>query len=240
MIAQTCDISELTAKSSANAVEGKALCLFAAYGADKDFCRFYRQDKALIIAVLDNDYVICSIGGKPDYDELAAFICANGFNSLFTTAEICAELDGKFPADFCRNALMEYHGEYIPNKKTIKNPPLDEVYRVLNAAFDIPYEPWLLDTSHRVRHGVSELYLLDSASSCTVLYDLGGTAFITQVATLPSERGKGTARRLLHDVAGRYKQNGRRVQLVCRESLREFYEKCGFIRAGTVCQISAK
>lgn len=240
MISRAYDISEISEKIEINAVEGKALCLFASYGADREFCRFYRQDNALVIAVLDGDYIICDIGGKPDCDELAAFICAGGFHTLFTSREICEGLEGKIGGDFGYNTLMEYRGEYMPDAETVKNPSLDDAYGVLKAAFDIPYEPWLLDTSHRIRHGVSELYLLGGVSTCTVLYDIKGLVFITQVATTPEARGHGAARRLLRDVAGRYRQDGKIVRLVCRESMRGFYGKCGFERVGEVCQIYAE
>ena len=219
--------------------DGKAAALFRAYGGGTDFCRFYRQDDALLVAVLDSDYVICTVGGDPDFEELAAFVRINGFNSLLAEEDVCSGLEKNgLEAEFAREALMEYRGGYIP-APTEKNPPLDDVYAILKSSFgDIPYEPWLLDTSHRIRHGVSDVYVLGK-STCTVLFDHGGYAFVTQVATAPEERGKGSAKRLLQSAAGECSLHAK-TRLVCREAIIPFYEKCGFERIGTVCRIYNK
>lgn len=235
MIKQIFDVGGL---DESRVTDGKAAALFRAYGGNTDFCRFYRQDDALLIASLDSDYVICNIGGEPDFDELAAFVRINGFNSLLAEESVCGGLEKRLEAEFAHEALMEYHGGHIP-APTEKNPPLDSVYAILNVSFgDIPYEPWLLDTSHRIRHGVSDVYVLGK-STCTVLFDHGGYAFVTQVATAPEERGKGSAKRLLQSAAGERSLHAK-TRLVCREAIIPFYEKCGFDRIDTVCRIYNK
>lgn len=116
----------------------------------------------------------------------------------------------------------------------VKNdPPLGEVYEVLKTAFDIEFEPWYLDMSHRIRHGVSSFRMLEG-SVLAVQHNLNGEALLSQIATLPEARRHGNASRLILSVCAELA--GSAVYLVCGDELKGFYERIGFRRErGAYC-----
>ena len=89
------------------------------------------------------------------------------------------------------------------------------------------FDKWYVDISHRIRHGVSELYLYDR-TTVTKSFDIDGYVFLSHIATAKSERGKETARRLLRCLAEKYNNEGKEAYLFARDHRRSFYESIGF------------
>ena len=133
-------------------------------------------------------------------------------------------------------SLMEYNGNFLDDCVET-NPPLQDVFSVLSTSFDIDFEPWYLDMSHRVRHGVLEVYRYEK-SVLAVQYNINGEALISQVATVTEYRGRGYASKLLSAVCGRL--NGSEVFILCEDKLVEFYRKIGFVFKKNYCQLNPR
>ncbi len=208
----------------------KIRALYKAYGAEYDFCRFYRQNGDTFIAVLDGDFVLCS--GEADYRELAGFISVCGFVSIFCSEKAAAELTCILDAVSHKICLMRYAGGAAAIENIDRQPRLDKVYEILKTAFNIQYEPWYLDMSHRIRHEVSRCVILED-SALTVQHDINGEALLSQIAALPCSRGKGTTKRLIRAVCSELAPS--EVSVLCERELTEFYRKCGFEIAEEKC-----
>ncbi len=84
-----------------------------------------------------------------------------------------------------------------------------------------------------------EMYVLDDGgvkSECVVTDEGGGVLEIKNLATLPSEQGKGYASALIEFVAEKYKDRFSTLRVGTGESpaTLPFYEKRGFVRVGRI------
>ena len=105
-------------------------------------------------------------------------------------------------------------------------PKLDDVFRILAPCFPAiknSYELWLTDTSHRVRRGLSQSFLLGDYTTATIQYIIDGVALVGHVGTIPEERGKFHAR---------LTQDGFQVRLFARPHRVSYYEEIGFKACG--------
>ncbi len=212
---------------------GKILSLAYAYGFDYDFCRFYRSHK-LLIGRYYSDFIIA--GECEDSEELGGFLSLNGFSSVLLPPQIAEGIKPYVKGEFSADYICEYQGERGNDPVTV-NPSLDEVYCILKDGFpDLPYEEWYTDMSHLVRHGISECYTLDGAA-CVKMFDIGGTAYISLVASSLEMRGKGSVFRLLRTVCGNFLAHREHILLICAEELLPFYEKVGFTKKGIAVTI---
>lgn len=206
----------------------KIRALFNAYGGKYDFCKFFRQGDTYL-ACLDGSFVITD-GADPDFDELAEFLNMHGFTDLF-----CSERAGEFlrelcNAEFTRVALMERTAQKSDSPVLTECAP-SEAWKIISTRFPIEFEPWYLDISHRVRHGVARC-VSDGKAALVIQHSINGETLLSQVAVLPEMEHRGYARGLIDSVC---KFVGGTIQVICEESLVGFYEKCGFTRSGSKC-----
>lgn len=238
MILQLTDKERLNELHSSDIYEGKIKTLYRAYGLDYEFCRFYTQGEALLISQLGRDFII-KIYSDSNFnaEELAEFLKLNRASGVFLSPEVLKKLEPFISGEYLYNNLMEYAAEHKTAETGLLNgkPKLDDVFDIIKNEFNVTYGLWLTDASHRERHGISAFYLYGKASTATVLYDDGGVAFITQVATKKEARGKGLATAMLREIAESYKD--KRMLLVCREKMLAFYENAGFKKIGSAAQI---
>ncbi len=232
MIKQIFEHEEFFALPQKGLEAQKIRALFDAYGAKYDFCRFYRQDDGYI-SVLDGSIVICT-GEGCDYSELADFLRIQGFSDVF-----CSETAGKKLANALDRTyelvdLMKFSGgtSYFDFDTDV---PLSDVFEIIREGFDIEFEPWYLDMSHRVRHGVTRCCTLNNKAALVIQHDINSEALLSQVATLKAHRGEGYAKKLVTSVAASLAPS--EVFIVCEDALVSFYEKCGFEVVGRKCVI---
>lgn len=232
MIVRACRTEELQALPQSGIEAQKIRALLSAYGTGYDFCRFFVQNGTTFLSALDGGFVLCS-GADTDYEELSRFLCLNGFAEVFCDMISGEILHRRIGGEMFTVNEMRFCGEAAA-ADTEKNPPLDKVYEVLKTSFDIDYEPWYLDMSHRVRHGVTQCRLLRH-SALVVQHCINGEALLSQVATHPDFRGAGTAKRLVSAVCAEL--SGNRISVLCEDRLKGFYRSVGFEFAEKKCII---
>ncbi len=215
--------AELSALPEKGIEAGKIRALFKAYGLNYDFCRFYKQRNCLISS-LDGAFVICN--ETKYYPELAEFISMNGYSEIFCSEPTGKGLQPLLSAEMSRVNLLKYCGGWSNHLEITENPSLSEVYEILQEGFGIEFEPWYLDMSHRIRHGITQCFTLDGISTLTVQHNLCGEALISQVATKLNARGQGSATKLIQAVCERLSPS--EVFVICEDRLLDFYRNAGF------------
>ena len=223
------DFSKLS-KSSVEAQKIRALLL--AYGTKYDFCRFFAS-KNLIIARFYDDFII-SDNGEFDFDELCEFLNFSGFSRIFCSENVGENLRGNLKFNCTKLNLMSFSGFFSNSDnityENLRQLSLYEAYEVLKTSFEIDFEPWYLDMSHRIRHGISQIYGNES-SVLVVQHNLCGEALLSQIATIPEKRGNGRASGLISAVCSKLCES--KIYLLCEDRLLPFYEKIGFEICGT-------
>lgn len=96
---------------------------------------------------------------------------------------------------------------------------------------------WHADLSHRIRHGMSRVFTLDGSCTGTLYFTEEGQLALSQLATLPSARGQGLARRMIGHIAAAVRADGQafeRMILMSQNAASDgFYEHIGFRRIGS-------
>lgn len=219
---------------------------FAAYGTLYGFSRFFiieeKDVKLGIISLFNSSMMISTFNGKTIdgnvLGELAGFINMAMPESVELENEYAQGLEkllaGRYKGDR-RTEFAFVPKNSLPPLEVNELPKLDDVFKILAACFPKladSYELWLTDTSHRVRRGLSQSFLLGDYSTATIQYIVDGVALVGHVGTLPEERGKFHARRLLYWIGERLTQDGFEVRLFARPHRVSYYEEIGFKECG--------
>ena len=206
----------------------KIRALMLAYETKYDFCRFYVSED-VILCETDGSFVVCEIGNADDISELADFFKFSGFSEIFCSEAIGEKLSVYLKCGAQRVNLMRFCGVPVRCAEADTDPPLDEVFKILSSSFDIVYEHWYVDMSHRIRHNIAKARMLDS-SALIIQHDLNGEALLSQIATVPKDRGQGNASRLISSVCAELSKSD--VFVICEDDLLPFYRKVGFEKTG--------
>ena len=211
----------------------KIRALYQAYGTGYDFCKFYKQGSA-VLAYLDKNCVLYSDNGV-DFDELSDFLLMNGFNDLFCTEETANCLLKHLSADCQTVVAMQFSGKPMQSD-IIETDSLSELFGIISTGFDIDFEPWYLDMSHRIRHGVSRAFKLSDTAALVVQHNINGEALLSQIAVVPAARRQGLASKLIKAVC--YELFPSKCYVICEPKLCGFYQKVGFTLSGEFCIIT--
>lgn len=213
----------------------KIRALLNAYGTKYDFCRFYVSED-FIFCEMNGCFVLCEIAENGDIEELADFFTFGGFSEIFCTDSLGKRLGSLLRCNVEIVNLMRFSG--VAERAEIeKSPPLGEVYEILKTSFEIDYESWYADMSHRIRHNVAAARRLGD-SALIIQHDLNGEALLSQVATLPSSRNRGNASRLISAVCAELSPS--EVFVICEDALTGFYRNIGFEFAEFKAILTAK
>ncbi len=199
----------------------RALC--RAYGFEYDFCRVYAQGERAFLSLLDGSAVLWAAQGA-DFGELADFLRMNGFLELFCGGEAARELSARLGLAPRQALLMRFDGR-AKEFPVDYSPQLSDVYAIVGQAFGMEFEPWYLDLSHRIRHGVSTAALA-GRSALVIQHRANGEALLSQVATDPRYTGQGSASKLILGVCAALSPD--RVFVLCERRLEGFYARLGF------------
>ena len=194
-----------------------------AYGLNYDFCRLYGSDKGGMLLVY-NSTVTCD--GSFDNGELESFV------SMLEPVDIEVSDIGFNPEGYEKIRKTLFKG--TSSESSVKaddiqiNTALNDVYAVLEESFGLnEYDIWYTDTSHRIRHGMSDVFLWNS-TTVTKLFDVNDYVFLSCIATGSADRGKGRARQLLYYLCSEFEKQGKSVYLYAKDERVSFYEGIGF------------
>ncbi|MBR4622464.1 MAG: hypothetical protein IKO44_02895 [Ruminococcus sp.] len=233
---------ELLSQLSHNHYSRRVKSHYFAYKTDYDFSRIFEisdEGKALgAVAVFNASMIVASCEGitfdTETLEELAGFI--------LMIAPTVVEIEPRY-ADTLKPLLAEDYTidhrtqfEFVsrnelPDLEVNELPKLDDVFRVLASSFPSiaeSYELWTTDTSHRIRRGLSQSFLLGDYTTATIQYIVDKVALIGHVATIPERRGEFHARRLLYWIGERLTRDGFTVRLFARPHRVSYYEEIGF------------
>lgn len=214
---------------------------FQAYGCRYDFCRFYIiKDAGKNLAVINqfnSTMVISTFEGVTLTDfnlgELETLIEMNKPQTVEMEAGFAKRLVSKLE-DYtpCDRTEFEYVSKNHSPAMTVNEcPRLDDVFAVLKTSFPAVaegYDLWLTDTSHKVRRGLSQCLMLENYTTATIQYICDKVALVGHVATVPEERGRFHARKLLYWIGEKLDKEGFTVKLFARSHRVSYYEEIGF------------
>lgn len=246
MIERTYDVnSALLDRLKPNHYTRRIKSHFQAYGTKYDFLRFFNISRSGsyigLICVFNSSMLIstCLNSGTDEEtaEEISGFIKLNKPFSVELEPDLAQKVIGYISDDYYADRRTEFHfaaTNSLPDMQVDELPRLDDVFEILRQSFpDLAgsYELWLTDTSHRVRRGLSQSFLLGNYTTATIQYIIDGVALVGHVATIPSERGKLHARSLLYWIGERLTADGFSVRLFARPHRVSYYEEIGFKEA---------
>lgn len=217
-----------------------------AYGTGYDFARFFvveNNDSVLgLICVFNSTMMISTLECRRFGDDVLAEIA--GFISMERPASV--EFECEYAQKLSELLKDEYRGDTrtefafepkneLPVLQVDELPKLDKVFDILKTCFPAladSYELWLADTSHRVRRGLSQSFLLGDYTTATIQYIIDGVALVGHVGTVPEERGKFHARQLLYWIGEKLTGDGFQVRLFARPHRVSYYNEIGFRECG--------
>lgn len=223
MIKQVKD--NLDIKLSGSIYGEKIAAAIRAYGLVYDFCRLFASDSGGYILIFNSTLVA---DGTFDLSELESFI------------SITSPISVEMPNDL-KPSLNEYKkyrrtlfkavpwDNNIKPEKIVRNSMFRQVFDILGPSFGITeFDMWYTDISHRIRHGVADLFLYEN-TTVTKQFDFGKYVFLSHIATAPEARGRGSAGNLLHYLCGELQSGDKTVCLFAKDERVTFYESLGFI-----------
>ncbi len=215
---------------------------YYAYSVGYDFSSFFAVQRegvtVGVISLFNSSMIVGAVQGytfnDDEIEELAIFIRMNLPHSVeldpIFSSRLYPLVKELYSVDL--RTQFAYRGKPQTSDLQVDEVPrLDDVFEILSESFpdlEKSYELWLTDTSHRVRHGLSQSFLSDGCTTATIQYIIDGTAVIGQVATKPEFRGRHHARRLLYWIGGRLTADGYDVRLFARPHRVSYYEEIGF------------
>lgn len=227
----------------------KIYTLYNAYGFDFSFAEFWLQRDAhdnvtAIISRYYGAYTVCLKSGA-DVDEIICFL--NLQNNLINVSA-----DGEFLNDrslkikgLSRNSgsIYKYANRIVSDiEYDIITPNLKQMYGLLKEcegkAFVVPdYESFILDVSHKIRHGLSEVYGVKKGNAlvgCAMtVAQSENTAVIGAVVVSPEFRKKHIGKALVSFAAEKmYLQKKCAYVFVNTKDNENFYISCGFKKVG--------
>lgn len=205
----------------------KIECRRRAYGLGYGFCRFFLclsgNEVTAAASLFGNTVLLFTVGG--DLSELGQWL------GMLPAASVSVNAAGRELLDFPRTGLILF----CESQEPLPPPPegrLDDAFSILRQAFgeeqysDETYSEWYCEMSHNLRHGVSRLFVEESATA-TALCVTERLVVLNQIAVLPSGQGRGTGRAFVRRVAAQFP--GRRVYVYSRNSGTDaFYRRVGF------------
>lgn len=205
-----------------------------------DFHSLY-GGQGVLIGRYYNDLVIRTKGviSEETAEELSLFLRVCGFKSALCGNEIGMRLMGLGWDKTEESVLLKFAGSLIPEGESVApfkditvNPALDEVFPIIRDGFpDVEYDGWYTDMSHKIRHGVANVYLYNGAT-VTAAADMNGAVYLTLLASAKAARGTGAAKNMLRSLGTHLERQGKEACILCREELVPFYNKAGFYVAG--------
>ena len=218
----------------------KAITPLIAYGTEYDFAESWVQREndagdATVTAFISRFYGDVTVCATPTADraELEMFLQTIGYSGLVSNIPFFdISVDGHIMCLEQGNACTAA----VSNDKTqiTENGSLKEFYELLSKNYPdnvfSRYEDWLVDLSHRVRHGVSETAVLrcdgENVATAAALSITDRAVLLGAISVNPNQRGRHFAHTLVKHFADKFRD--RTVYIMCKPDKIGLYEKAGF------------
>lgn len=241
MIKQLFDSEDFDKSSLMQTYYGRKLLSYLnAYGTNYEFCRFYSVQGNGVYTYMfqiNSTLVVCSPLPIPT-DELLCYISLYKPYRVEAPFYIIDALGEPEHYQRLKRTQFEF-SEHMPDSdfhedEIDENPNLNTVYDILAEGFPTMQDKglWMTDTSHRVRRGISKVFLYKDCTTATVLFDVNNSVVIGQVATKTEYRGRKYARDLLYWLGHRLRLEGKQVTLFALDYRESFYQEIGFSTLG--------
>ncbi len=225
----------------------KFLAYLQAYGTDYDFCRFFRLEYDNCTGYMfqiNATLVVCADHEFPA-GELEQFILMNLPYRVEAPSYVLKNIEnieGYHKLKRTQFEFSEHMPEHFNEAELEENPKLDEAYAIITEGFPNMknYGLWITENSHRIRRGISRIYLYKKCTTATVIYDVDDHVLIGQVATRESARGNGYARELLYWLGHKLRLQGKKISLFALDYRESFYHEIGFKEISVECVIERK
>lgn len=211
-----------------------------AYGYSYQFARFWIQKSSddMITAALSCVDGVASLEASEnaDYEELSAFLPFSEMKTLFSDEKTSEKLGMNM---ISRSNSMVYNGKSKRScfeYNVIKNVDLKAVYACLSSSFDDlpPFEEWLPDVSHRIRHKTASAFAKEQNGVYTSVAMAVGESekavILGGVATAPEYRNMGYAGELVSFFTEYFANANKKIYLCCEKDKLNFYNNLGFVR----------
>ncbi len=213
--------------------------LLTAYGTTQPFCSFYLSDDGQAVAALYNSTLLFS-------DEQDRSLYWEDSLSLLPVDTVSADTVLDLDGFDCKQGTF-----FRKQDAPAESKPEDMTYGSIGKAYDILYRvfpetfaagseteqkdaymQWYCEMSHRIRHGVTDVALLEDKATASVFCIEEDKVFLSQIGVLPGLRGGGYGRRLLETVMQKYA--GREYYVFSKNpNADKFYLALGFTPVGT-------
>lgn len=212
-------VKELPKISQNNAEIIKIKCLFDCYGADKDVLFWVQDNGKAVISMTDGNMIIYN--EDADFEELNQFVRVLSPVCVFSDMKTLENLE-LLPDEninvMCRKADIE--GETVSDNLSSK-----EIYNLLDVeGLSLPEYPYFaVDYCRRLNIGNANYFALKE--KCAVIsFNTGNKAIINGLASRQKGYGSVALKAILQ------KNYGRDFLVCCRDKVKGFYEKNGFVK----------
>ncbi len=222
----------------------KAMIPFLAYGTEYDFSEIWVQydgddvgaSVTAFISRFYGDVVVCGIP-TVNRAELEMFLTAIGYAGLVSNVPLFdMQIDGHV---MCLERGVDCTAAVTSEDVQItENGSLKDFYDLLSCNYPdnvfSRYEDWLVDLSHRVRHGVTEFAVLkcgdELVATASALGITEKAVLLGAISVNPDRRGSHFAHTLVKYFADKFED--RRIYIMCKPDKVGLYEKAGFAKTG--------
>lgn len=239
-VAKTTDKDKIESFLSAFPLGVRIVCQMNAYGFEHGFFKVWlAESEGDILAVLgsfDGSITVCT-KAEADFEEIKAFLCAVGFESVCAEESTFEKLGFK---ESSRKTLFEFVGEGVTDENVTGDGDLEKVYKLISSSIpnSFPesreaYLSFLSDFTFRQRRNLARLKTIteeDKVLSCVLTSaESEKAAIISGVACDKTQRGKGIGKKTVLTLAGELKKENKKVFVIAlNDSAVAFYKKIGF------------
>lgn len=214
----------------------KIRSLLNAYGTDYDFCKLYTNVEGGTILTYNSTLIVDGFFDESELDGFIEMLCP-------VTVEVPAHIHLALNDEYVRTERSLFKapkGLSCDEEIDVKyNDFIADCFPIISEAFGITgFDEWYVDISHKIRHGVSDIFLYKT-TTITKAFDINGSVFLSHIATASADRGQGNAARLIKWLCEKYEKERKEVYLYSKEERYTFYQSLEFekILTDTVYEI---
>ena len=244
------ELKELETFCEASCIGVKAIGPLLSYGTAFDFAMSWvqRNETGRPVSFLSKVYgtltaYVSEQATEEERKEVRTFLKVIGYEFLVTTPDISG-LQPTGPIMVFPTGADCIAEPTTNSVQYVENDRLKDFYTLITqnnpGYLADSYSDWLVDFSHRLRHGTAHSVMLQNedgfCSTAAALVITEHTAFFGAVSTNPECRGNHYAYSCIRHLAEQF--SDRKLYLLCMPEKQAFYERAGMVKCGEYTQSS--